>query len=168
MKPKNRHNSNDIQSSSISVSSSGITSLFLLLTTLVGSCEAQQADSSINTFIILPVTIVAIVVCLVFIFCACVCAIICCSANRSSQSRTVQYTHNAQRQRVQVAGGSYPAQSHQSSVPYPTSSTGYTSQTVPQAPEPVSLPEATLHQGDAPPGYEEAIRMKTVGNVITE
>ena len=28
--------------------------------------------------------------------------------------------------------------------------------------EPVSLPEATLHQGDAPPAYEEAVRMKTV------
>ena len=28
--------------------------------------------------------------------------------------------------------------------------------------EPVSLPEATLHQGDAPPAYEEAIEMKTV------
>ena len=26
----------------------------------------------------------------------------------------------------------------------------------------VSLPEATLHQGDAPPAYAEAIRMKTV------
>lgn len=26
----------------------------------------------------------------------------------------------------------------------------------------ISLPEATLHQGDAPPSYEEAIRMKTV------
>ena len=35
---------------------------------------------------------------------------------------------------------------------------------VPQATtsEPVPLPEATLHQGDAPPGYEEAIGMKTV------
>ena len=35
---------------------------------------------------------------------------------------------------------------------------------IPQATtsEPVPLPEATLHQGDAPPGYEEAIGMKTV------
>ena len=36
------------------------------------------------------------------------------------------------------------------------------SQTVPQASEPVSLPEATLHQGDAPPAYAEAVKMKTV------
>ena len=28
--------------------------------------------------------------------------------------------------------------------------------------EPVSLPEATLHQGDVPPAYEEAVGMKTV------
>ena len=34
---------------------------------------------------------------------------------------------------------------------------------IPQATsEPVPLPEATLHQGDAPPGYEEAIGIKTV------
>ena len=31
------------------------------------------------------------------------------------------------------------------------------SQTIPQASEPVSLPEAMLHQGDALPGYAEAI-----------
>ena len=36
------------------------------------------------------------------------------------------------------------------------------SQTVPQASEPVSLSEATLHQGDAPPAYAEAVKMKTV------
>ena len=32
--------------------------------------------------------------------------------------------------------------------------------TVPQVYEPVSLPEATLHHGEAPPDYEEAIKMK--------
>ena len=46
----------------------------------------------------------------------------------------------------------------------PARSSSSSSQTVPQATsEPaVSLPEATLHQGDAPPGYAEAIGMKTV------
>ena len=33
-------------------------------------------------------------------------------------------------------------------------------QTVPQVYEPISLPEATLHHGEAPPDYEEAIKMK--------
>ena len=39
---------------------------------------------------------------------------------------------------------------------------GATSQTIPQASEPVSLPEAKLYQGDAPPTYNEAVTMKTV------
>ena len=39
---------------------------------------------------------------------------------------------------------------HQGAIPQATTS------------EPVPLPEATLHQGDAPPGYQEAIGMKTV------
>ena len=49
-------------------------------------------------------------------------------------------------------------------APYapPGAPPGATTQTVPQASEPVSLPEATLHQGDAPPGYAEAIGLKTV------
>ena len=29
-----------------------------------------------------------------------------------------------------------------------------------------SLPEATLHQGDAPPAYEEAIEMKIVSHAV--
>lgn len=33
---------------------------------------------------------------------------------------------------------------------------------VQQPSEPVSLSEARLHQGDAPPAYEEAVRMKTI------
>ena len=62
----------------------------------------------------------------------------------------------------------YPGQSYipPSTIPVPNAlpapGPGSTSQTVPQASEPVSqLPEATL-QGDAPPAYEEAIGMKTV------
>lgn len=39
----------------------------------------------------------------------------------------------------------------------PTSSE---STTAPQPYEPVALPEATLHHGEAPPDYEEAIKMK--------
>ena len=52
-------------------------------------------------------------------------------------------------------------------APYapPGAPPGATTQTVPQASEPVSLPEATLHQGDAPPAYAEAIGMKTVDTV---
>ena len=35
-----------------------------------------------------------------------------------------------------------------------------------QTTKPVSLPEAALHQGDAPPVYEEAVGMKTVSHAI--
>jgi hypothetical protein len=126
-----------------------------------------------------PVVAVSVVGCVFFIICICVCAAVCYAASRSTShssvnARTAQYTYSSaaarqQQQRGQVppnrpvsAGGlSYPVQSqrHSSSAPYPTSNT------VPE--EPVSLPKATLHHGDAPPGYEEAIRMKTVGNVVT-
>ena len=57
-------------------------------------------------------------------------------------------------------------QDHHVSSSISSTSSGTTtqsSQIVPQATsEPDSLPEATLHQGDAPPAYEEAVGMKTV------
>ena len=56
----------------------------------------------------------------------------------------------------------YPGQAYipPSAVPnIPSDPPGTTVQTVPQS---VSLPEATLHEGDAPPGYRDAIGMKTV------
>ena len=176
MKPRSRHNSNGISSSSLSANSVGTTNLVLILTSLIGYCEAQSngsGSSSAALSFILPVVIVGVVGCIMFfIICACVCAIICFTAGRSSQpsyrTRTVQHTYSAQQQRRSQAagrpatGGSYPVQSQRypqsSSAPYPTSNT------VPE--EPVFLPEATLHHGDAPPGYEEAIRMSTVGNVV--
>ena len=51
-----------------------------------------------------------------------------------------------------------------SSIPNTSSgTTTQSSQIAPQATsEPDSLPEAALHQGDAPPAYEEAVGMKTV------
>ena len=39
-------------------------------------------------------------------------------------------------------------------------------QTISQVSELVPLPEATPHQGDAPPDYAEAIRMRTVSHAI--
>ena len=59
-------------------------------------------------------------------------------------------------QRLYPYGISPPIPSSQS----PAEATTTSAQTVPQAYEPVSLPEATLHHGEAPPAYEEAIKMK--------
>jgi hypothetical protein len=42
----------------------------------------------------------------------------------------------------------------------PTEPTTSSESTAPQPYEPVALPEATLHHGEAPPDYEEAIKMK--------
>ena len=150
---------------SLSASPVWIVSLLLILSTLVGTCEAQNGSS----FFFLPLVlffVIAAVMC--FVFWGCVCGIAWFSKNSRARvsSQTVQYTYNARQSnqgiypRSQV-GSAYPVQSHypQSSVPYPPS----TRQTVTEA-QPVSLPEATLHQGDAPPGYEEAIRMKTVSD----
>ena len=69
------------------------------------------------------------------------------------------------RQAYPVQGYAPPSTATVSNVPPLAPSLGATQpQTGPQATtEPVaSLPEATLHQGDAPPGYAEAVGMKTV------
>ena len=87
-------------------------------------------------------------------------------------------THNLQRQnqvnwgRQRYSGySSESPQSHFTGTSYNTSQTvtnshfgtwPYSEQTYIPPTEPVSLPEATLHQGDAPPAYEEALGMKTV------
>jgi hypothetical protein len=120
-----------------------------------------------------PVVAVSVFGCVFFFIFVCVCAVVCFATSHSTSHsnvnvRTAQYTYSSAtaRQRDQVPSNrpvpaAYPVQSqrHSSSAPYPTSNT------VPE--EPVSLPKATLHHGDAPPGYEEAIRMKTVGNIVT-
>ena len=171
MKPKCRHNSDGILSSlSLAASSFGTASLVLIiLTTLVTSSEAQSSSGSFS--ILIPIVAVSVVGCVFFIICICVCAAICYATSHATQSNTNTRTVWQQRNQlppgrpVPAGGLSYPVQRQRHSAqisraPYPSSNT------VPK--EPVSLPEATLHHGDAPPGYEEAIRMKTVdGRVVT-
>ena len=133
----------------------------------MGSHPAQAQGPDIPFYV--PIVSVGVVSFIVFF--ACVCIIVCCIAKHSRSTRST-FTHyltgvhvDTRQQRGQgyLAGvgaqASYPPQS---STPYPTSPAGSTSHTVPVAVEPVSLPEATLHRGDAPPGYNEAITMKTI------
>jgi hypothetical protein len=155
-----------------------LVSLLTLLISLAGKCEAQSTTFFV-TFT--PIIIVAVIL---FCFCCCVCCACICHAKQRAtnsskypQSTEISYSTNAP-----YEGAEYP-QSHtlQSYVP-PSARVLYSAQEVrneqnsssPQAnthdevsSEPVALPEATLHQGDAPPGYEEAIRM-TADNVIDE
>lgn len=175
MKPKCRHNSDRILSSlSLPASSFGTANLVLIiLTTLATSCEAQSSSGAGLSFsVLIPVVAVSVVGCVFFIICICVCATICYATSHATHSQSRITTQTVWQQRNQLppgrpvpAGGlSYPVQRQRHSAqisraPYPSSNT------VPE--EPVSLPEATLHHGDAPPGYEEAIRMKTIdGNVV--
>lgn len=79
-----------------------------------------------------------------------------------SRATTHRYYSNGQpirRVEGHVVSYPYPAQSHSAPQPHPQNTQ---TQAVFSEPQQVSLPEATLHQGDAPPGYEEAIRMKSV------
>ena len=109
--------------------------IWLTFVSLFGKCKAQDSDIGF----IVPLIIV-LAGCSMFCFCFWICfAAICYSQQQKNNNlpilpppntTTAQYTFNLQNQH-----------SPQS-----------------QASELVSLPEATLHQGDAPPAYEEAIR----------
>ena len=115
---------------------------WFIFVSLFGKCTAQNSGIGFAV----PFTIM-IVGCSLFCFCFWICfAAICYRKQQENMSTlrvppntttTPQYTFNLQRQ---------------PNSDYPQSQTS----------EPVSLSEATLHQGDAPPAYEEAIGMKTV------
>ena len=159
------------QNLNCTMSPTGLVTLLLVFISLVGNCEAQ---SNVSFVAFVPFTVV------LFIAFVCLCFWICFIINRhkqrhitASRTTTTQYTYNAQRPNQATypqshAGGGqpYPLQSYVSSsrvlYPPPTGAGYNTSQTIVSVPEPISLPEATLHQGDAPPGYEEAIRMTTI------
>lgn len=173
-KMKPRHNSDGIRSSlSLTASSFGAANLVLIiLTTLVTSSEAQSSSGSFS--VLIPIVAVSVVGCVFFIICICVCATICYATSRATQSNTNTRTVWQQRNQlppgrpVPAGGLSYPVQRqrHSAQISRAPGQAYPSSNTVPE--EPVSLPEATLHHGDAPPGYEEAIRMKTVdGRVVT-
>ena len=147
-----------------------LVSLLTILISLMGKCEAQNAFTVTLTPIII---VVGIILC----FCCCVCCACVCHAKQrvTNSSKYPQSTEVSYSTNTPYEGADYP-QSHtlQSYVP-PSSRVLYSAQdpnndqNASQAntpaevadSEPVSLPEATLHQGDAPPGYEEAIRMMT-------
>ena len=154
-----------------------LVSLLTILVSLVPKCEAQNSTFFV-TFT--PIIIVAVIL---LCFCCCVCCACIChikqratNSSKHPRSTEISYSTNAP-----YEGAEYP-QSHtlQSYVP-PSARVLYSAPEVneqnsgsPQAnghdevsSDPVPLPEATLHHGDAPPGYEEAIRM-TADNGIDE
>ena len=147
----------------------------LLLLSLARACAAQETNNTV--FILLgiftPIALIGIIVC------------VCIysyyryfhSSTSTRQTQRPQYVHGNQRSNTSIVYPQY--QSRSNRQPYSSRTTtppstnlnfppigsgpiARTSQTVPQASEPVFLPKATLHHGDAPPAYEEAIKMKAV------
>ena len=163
----------------------------LILLSLIERCQAQGNGPGAG-FVALPVSlfvVTATIMCACFWIISCSCFFYQRAQQRHNNLATTRYTpYNPQRpspyggvtQPYPVQGyvepsttpdippltQAYPGQAYVPpstvAVPNIPSASGATSHTIPQASEPVSLPDATLHQGDAPPGYAEAIGMKTV------
>ena len=119
--------------------------IWLIFMSLFGKCTAQGGSVGF----IIPLTLI-IAGCSVFCFCFWICFAAICYGHQQKNGNNpavlpppntaaTQYSFNLQRHQCDLQD-------------YPQSQTS----------EPVSLPEATLHQGDAPPGYEEAVGMKTI------
>ena len=124
-----------------------VLSMWLIFVSLFGKCTAQGGSVGFA----IPLTSI-IAGCSVFCLCFWICFAATCYGQQQKNSNSpvlpppntaaTQYSFNLQR--------------HQCDLDYPQSQTS----------ERDSLPEATLHQGDAPPAYEEAIGMKTVSHAV--
>ena len=143
----------DLQNSHRCIHPARLVTLVLFSSTLVASGMAQADGTTLTVLILLPVIFLCICWACGFMFCC----IICCSyLNGKSDARERPTQQVIYPQATPSAGGSppYPVQSN---YPQPVpSQPPYTE------PQQVSLPEATLHQGDAPPRYEEAVGFATV------
>ena len=158
--------------------------LLLIFMSLVWSCQAQGHSDDDDGGLSVPAVIFTVITgAMCFIFWMCF-ILICNSRNRCNTTpltSPIHFTYDAQPSsttypgRPQTHARDY-GQPHSkvtvesrfpalSTVLYspPTSRPGYNSS---QA-ESASIPEATLHQSDAPPAYEEAIRMTTVTEQYT-
>ena len=148
MKSKSKSKDPNVCNCSTCASPVSIISL-LLFSILIGTCKAQSGSES--SFFIVPAIVVPVAFC---VMCVLICGCL-CFASTLSKRRSVVTVGGRVVERP--APQSYPVHSN---YPQPRPST--TVNTFQQPVQQVSLPEATLHQGDAPPGYEEAIRMTAV------
>ena len=152
-----------------------IITLFLL--SLTTTCTAQETDS---TATIVGVSVpISVIIFAVIVICVCYYGRYFRSSTptvTAEQTQRPQYiqrpsTTQYQTQARYLSGQPYSSRTvtaPSTNLNFPPIGGGHiasnrTSQTATQATsEPVSLPEATLHQGEAPPAYTEAVKMKTV------
>ena len=123
--------------------------IWLIFVSLFGKCAAQG-----DLELILPLTFL-----LMFNGCVFCCCFWICFASyiRRQQQKNSNNPAVLPPPNIAATQYSFDLQRHQCDLQdYPQSQTS----------EPVSLPEATLHQGDAPPAYEEAVGMKTVSHAV--
>lgn len=168
----------------------GIANLLLILLSIlgtsVGRCEAQQEPDSINLTALIASIVTTLVVLGIALLILCIC--LTCDkwlvAREERRTRHMAAILAAQsqslQQRSQVAGNicrPNPVETH-SSYSQPMSSASHPATTssetngmtslqqchvnMLEAEQAISLPETTLHQGEDPPAYTEAIGMKTV------
>ena len=139
----------------------------VIFTSFIGNCKAQTNDNDTSVQAVIFV-VIASTMCLIFWACyACMCySRQKCTAS-TTRLPTVYYSSNTHQ------SNSYSTNECEQprSVQREFCQTGVTSRYCehtrignhgPAIIEAVSLPEATLHEGEAPPAYEEAIRMQTV------
>lgn len=143
-----------------------LVSILLILISLIGRCAAQ---SRFVVTIVPILLIVSIIIC----FCCCVCFACICHTiqkrtNASKSPQTTEISYNEQ-----PSYHTHTPSQLQGYVP-PTARVLYsrqeeqnTLQADAAASEAVPLPEAILQQGDAPPGYEEAVRM-TAASIVDQ
>jgi hypothetical protein len=150
--------------------------LLVIFTSVMGNCQAQTNDNdNDNAVSVQAVVFVVIAATMCLIFWACY-ACICFSKQKCAISTTPQRSpiHNSSSRNSHQSNG-YSQNSARvdfDSVPRrflghaeghsEFNATATRFDIVSHDPVRISLPEATLHQGDAPPTYEEAIGMKTV------
>ena len=148
------------------LNATGLTYLLVIFISVLGSCQAQSNDND-NNVSVEAVVFVAIAGTMCLIFWACY-ACMCFSKQKCAISSTPQLSpvHYSRRNAHQSNGYLQNSVSDYDSVPRHLLSHSEHVHAVirdgSHSPIRISLPEATLHHGDAPPAYEEAIRMKTV------
>ena len=156
----------------------GLISLLLVFISLVGTCEAQSSDVGFTVEITVFVLGCGAFCCIFWTVFMCV---MCAreqqklnTMNSRTSTINTQYIFNLRQQnqisqpQSQLAAG-YPVQGYIIPPTHLSSTGGHTnteSQTITthDASEAVSLPEATLHQDDAPPSYAVAIGMTANAN----